>query len=121
MVRELPLLPGGASMLRGTTITPVLRYQDASAAAGWLCEAFGFEEHDRAQELDGHVRFISLRLGDSFVLVRPVANSVFDDLMVQPEAVGGGNTQVCYLTIADTDEHRARAKAAGARIELEPQ
>lgn len=108
-------------MARATTITPVLRYNDASAAARWLCEAFGFVEHDRAQELDGHVRFISLRLGDSFVLVRQVASSVFDDLMVQPEAVGGGNTQVCYLTIPDTDEHRARAQAAGARIELEPQ
>jgi len=108
-------------MARATTITPVLRYQDAGAAARWLCEAFGFEEHDRAQELDGHVRFISLRLGDSFALVRPVANSVFDDLMVQPEAVGGANTQVCYLTVADTDGHRARAQAAGARIELEPQ
>lgn len=103
------------------TITPVLRYRNASAAARWLCEAFGFGEHDRAQELDGHVRYISLRLGDSFVLVRPVANSVFDDLMVQPEAIGGGNTQVCYLTIPDTDEHRARAEAAGARMELEPQ
>lgn len=108
-------------MARATTITPVLRYQDAGAAARWLCEAFGFEEHDRAQELDGHVRFISLRLGDSFALVRPIANSVFDDLMVQPEAVGGANTQVCYLTVADTDGHRARAHAAGARIELEPQ
>ncbi len=108
-------------MARAAAITPVLRYKDVGAAARWLCDAFGFEEHDRAQELDGHVRSISLRLGDSFVLVRPVANSVFDDLMVQPDAVGGGNTQLCYLTIPDTDEHRTRARAAGARIELEPQ
>jgi hypothetical protein len=64
---------------------------------------------------------VSLRLGDSFVLLRPIASSVFDNLMVQPEAVGGANTQICYLTIADATDHCAHAKAAGATIELEPQ
>ena len=108
-------------MTRAAAITPVLRYRDAGKAARWLCEAFGFYEHDRAQALDGHVRYVSLRLGDSFVLVRPVANSGLDDLMVQPEAIGGANTQICYLTIPDAVDHRGRAEAAGARIELEPQ
>jgi uncharacterized glyoxalase superfamily protein PhnB len=108
-------------MACGTTITPVLRYRDVGVASRWLCEAFGFQEHNRAQELGGHVRYVSLRLGDSFVLVRPIANSVFDNLMVQPEAVGGANTQISYLTIADATEHCAHAKAAGAIIELEPQ
>jgi uncharacterized glyoxalase superfamily protein PhnB len=108
-------------MVRATTITPVLRYRDVGVASRWLCEAFGFEEHNRAQELGGHVRYMSLRLGDSFVLLRPIANSVFDNLMVQPEAVGGANTQICYLTIADATAHCAHAEAAGATIELEPQ
>src|SRR5262245_36177218 len=108
-------------MVRATTITPVLRYRDVAVASRWLCEAFGFQEHNRAQELGGHVRYVSLRLGDSFVLVRPIANSVFDNLMVQPEAVGGANTQICYLTIADATDHCAHARAAGATIELEPQ
>ena len=108
-------------MARVTTITPVLRYRDVGAASRWLCEAFGFQEHNRAQELSGHIRYISLRLGDSFVLVRPIANSVFDNLMVQPEAVGGANTQICYLTIADATDHCAHAEAAGATIELQPQ
>jgi uncharacterized glyoxalase superfamily protein PhnB len=108
-------------MARTTTITPVLRYRDAAAAARWLCEAFGFQEHDRAQELGGGVRYVSLRLGDSIVLVRPVASSVLDDLMVQPEAVGGANTQICYLTVPDVTGHHARARDAGAKVELEPQ
>jgi uncharacterized glyoxalase superfamily protein PhnB len=108
-------------MARGTKITPVLRYRNPRTAARWLCEAFGFHEHDTAQEADGQVRYVLLRLGDSFVLVRPVANLGFDDLLVQPEAVGGANTQVCYVTVSDADEHRARAGAAGARIEIEPQ
>jgi uncharacterized glyoxalase superfamily protein PhnB len=108
-------------MVRATTITPVLRYRDVGVASHWLCEAFGFQEHNRAQELDGHVKYVSLRLGDGFVLVRPITNSVLDDLMVQPETVGGANTQICYLTIADATDHCAQAKAAGATIELEPQ
>ena len=108
-------------MARATTITPVLRYRDVGVASRWLCEAFGFQEHNRAQELGGHVRYVSLRLGDSFVLVRPIANSVFDNLMVQPEAVGGANTQICYLNIADATDHCAHAEAAGATIELQPQ
>jgi uncharacterized glyoxalase superfamily protein PhnB len=108
-------------MGRATVIVPVLRYPDAGAAARWLCEAFGFQEHDRAQELSGNVRYVSLRLGDSFVLVRPVANSVFDNLIVQPGEIGGVNTQSCYLTIADVADHCTRAEAAGAKVEIKPQ
>jgi uncharacterized glyoxalase superfamily protein PhnB len=108
-------------MRRTAAITPVLRYRDAATAARWLCEAFGFQEHDRTQDLGGSVRYVSLRLGDSIVLVRPVANSVVDDLMVQPAAIGGANTQICYLTVADVAGHHARAEGAGAKVELEPQ
>src|SRR3990172_5921018 len=96
-------------MAHAMSITPVLRYRDADAAARWLCEAFGFEEHDRAQDLDGHVRYVSLRLGDSTVLVRSIANLIVDDLMVQPEAIGGANTQLCYLTVQEVSSHHARS------------
>ena len=108
-------------MAPAAAITPVLRYGDAGKAALWLCEAFGFHEHDRAQALDGSVRFVSLRRGDSFVVVRPVGNSDLDDLMVQPQAIGGASTRICYLTIPDAVDHRNRAVAAGAKIEIEPQ
>jgi uncharacterized glyoxalase superfamily protein PhnB len=108
-------------MARAPTITPVLRYADAGAAAHWLCEVFGFQEHDRAQDLGGNVRYVSLRFGDSFVLVRPVANSTLDNLMVQPGEIGGINTQSCYLTVPDVADHCARAEAAGAKVEIKPQ
>ena len=102
-------------------MTPVLRYRNPGAAARWLCEAFGFQEHESAQESDRHVKYILLRLADSCVLVRPVSSSVFDDLMVEPSAVSGGNTHVLYLPVADAELHCARAQAAGAKVELEPQ
>ena len=102
-------------------MTPLLRYRNPGAAARWLCEAFGFREHDSAQESDQHVKYILLGLGDSSVLVRPVSNSVFDDLMVEPSAVGGANTHVLYVTIPDAEAHCTQAKSAGAKVELEPQ
>src|SRR5262245_274662 len=102
-------------------MTPVLRYRNPGAAARWLCEAFGFQEHESAQESDRHVKYILLRLADSCVLVRPVATSVFDDLMVEPSAIGGGNTHVLYVPVPDAELHCARAQAAGAKVELEPQ
>ena len=102
-------------------MTPLLRYRNPGAAARWLCEAFGFREHDSAQESDQHVKYILLGLGDSSVLVRPVSNSVFDDLMVEPSAVGGANTHVLYVTIPDAEAHCTQAKLAGAKVELEPQ
>jgi uncharacterized glyoxalase superfamily protein PhnB len=108
-------------MAPSTAITPVLRYRDAGAAARWLCEAFGFQEHDRAQELDGRVRYVSLRLGNSVVLVRPVSSSVLDEHMVQPDAIGGASTQLCYLTVPDVAGHHARALGAGAKAVLDPQ
>ncbi|HEU0063211.1 MAG TPA: VOC family protein, partial [Hyphomicrobiaceae bacterium] len=98
-----------------------MRYRNPGAAARWLCDAFGFREHESAQESDHHVKYILLRLGDSGILVRPVSSSVFDDLMVEPSAVGGGNTHVLYLPIPDAELHCERAKAAGAKVELEPQ
>jgi len=108
-------------MALGAKITPVLRYRNPRTAARWLCEAFGFSEHHTAHDADGQVRYVVLQLAGSSVLVRPVADLGFDDLLVQPEAVGGANTQVCYVTVPDAEAHRARAEAAGAKIEIEPQ
>ncbi len=104
-----------------TNITPVLRYRDPRTAARWLCEAFGFSEHETVQGAGGEVTYVLLRLGANFVLVLPVADLGLDGLLVQPQAVGGGNTQVCYVTVPDADAHRARAASAGAQIEIEPQ
>jgi uncharacterized glyoxalase superfamily protein PhnB len=110
-----------SSMALATKITPVLRYRDPGAAAHWLCDAFGFAEHETVQAGDGEVAYVLLRLGPNLVLVRPVADLGLDELLVQPEAVGGANTQVCYVTVPDVQAHCAQAVQAGARIEIEPQ
>src|SRR5262249_44175086 len=38
-----------------------------------------------------------------------------------PSAIGGGNTHVLYMPVPDAELHCARAQAAGAKVELEPQ
>ena len=100
---------------------PVLRYQDAGHAARWLCAAFGFSEHRSAADASGDVSYILLTFGRGTLLVRPVSNSEFDDLMAQPDDVGEASTQVCYVAVPELDAHYRRARAAGARIELAPQ
>ena len=103
------------------SITPVLRYRDPRGAAEWLCRALGFKHDHTSEDPGGEAHYISLRLGDCFVLVCPVANSVLHELMVQPAEVGGANTQMCYVTVPDLDAHSTHALAAGARIELGPE
>src|SRR5262245_46083953 len=108
-------------MLLATKITPVLRYRDPGAAARWLCNSFGFSEHETVRGANGDVTYVLLQLGPNFVLVLPVADLGLDALLVQPQAVGGANTQVCYVTVRDAKAHRAQAERAGAKIEIEPQ
>lgn len=101
-------------------IVPVLRYKDVELAAGWLCRAFGFRRRRVVRDAAGDVSYILLACGRSTLLIRPVSNSDFDDLMVQPENAGQASTQVCYLVVSDLDAHYRRAAIAGADIELAP-
>jgi uncharacterized glyoxalase superfamily protein PhnB len=108
-------------MAPGPSITPVLRYRDPRTAARWLGEAFGFAVHETVEGSGGEITYVLLRQGANFVLVLPVADAGLDALLIEPQAVGGANTQVCYVTVGDARAHRDRAQRAGARIEIEPQ
>jgi uncharacterized glyoxalase superfamily protein PhnB len=100
---------------------PVLRYRDVGKAARWLCAAFSFSERRLVYDASGGVSYILLTFGRGTVLIRPVSDSEFDDLMAQPDDVGETSTQVCYVAVSGLDAHWRRARAAGARIELAPQ
>jgi uncharacterized glyoxalase superfamily protein PhnB len=102
-----------------TTIIPTLRYRDVPRAIGWLCAAFGFEKHLIVDDADGGVLYAELTIGASMIMLAPAEGSAFDDLMKQPDQVGGVETQICYLYVADTEAHRQRAIAAGAEIVLD--
>jgi len=97
-------------------VVPVLRYRDLPAAIGWLCKAFGFEKQRIIVDRNGAISFAQLIYGSSLIMVGAVRASAFDKLMKQPDEVGGAETQVCYLFVADAHVHCTRAAAAGAEI-----
>jgi len=99
-----------------STIIPALRYRDALAAIDWLCRAFGFEK--RAVYADGDVvHHAQLVYGTGMVMLSSVPKSgPWAERTVQPDQIGGRETQGPCVIVADCDAHYARAKAAGAVI-----
>jgi uncharacterized glyoxalase superfamily protein PhnB len=102
----------------GFSAVPALRYRDLPAAIDWLCDTLGFERQLIVED-DGAVRYAQLTLGGSMVMLVPVRDSAFDRLMVQPDEIGGAETQVCYFFVSDADAYCAQVKAAGAEIVLD--
>src|SRR5438309_1992558 len=92
-------------------LVPTLRYRDVAAAIDWLCMALGFEEHLVARGADGAVRYAQLTFGDGMIMMGPVEDADARKLMTQPADIGGAETQICYLFVADAVAHCARAKA----------
>ena len=98
------------------TIFPILRYNDARAAIGWLCRAFGFTEVFCTPENGSFVRHARLRLGNNLIMVGSVRP---DDGIASPCALGS-STQMLAVHVEDPDAHYERALAAGANILYPP-
>ncbi|ALN61809.1 glyoxalase/Bleomycin resistance /Dioxygenase superfamily protein [Lysobacter antibioticus] len=103
----------------GSTIIPSLRYRNAPAAIEWLCRAFGFEKH--AVYADGDtVHHAQLTYGPGMIMLGSVDDSSeWGQRIVQPDEIGGRETQACSVVVSDADEHYAQARAAGAEIVVE--
>lgn len=99
-----------------STVVPAMRYDNATAMIDWLTEAFGLEKHLVVPGPDGRVIHAELAFGNGMIMLGSVADTPFGAFMAQPAAIGGRETQTCYLIVADADAHYARAKAAGAEI-----
>ena len=78
-----------------SAVIPVLGYDDVVAAAGWLCETFGFAERWRA----GNHR-AQLAMGDSAVAITE----------------GGSRGSNVMVRVDDVDAHYERASERGAQI-----
>lgn len=109
------LQPGGSS------VVPTLRYRDLDRAVPWLCAAFGFTARAVVQDAGGKIVSAQLVSGNGMVMLAPVGQSGFDELMKQPDEIGGAETQSCYFVISDSDAHYAAAMAQGAEIVLDLQ
>jgi uncharacterized glyoxalase superfamily protein PhnB len=95
-----------------------MRYRDLAAALEWLQEAFGFERQVAVSDADGAVIYAQMTYGTSMLMLGAVRDTDLDNLMRQPDEVGGIETQSCYVVIEDADAHHARAVAAGAEVLL---
>ncbi|MEH6419498.1 VOC family protein [Pseudomonas sp. CGJS7] len=107
--------------IAGSTIIPSLRYRNAPAAIEWLCRAFGFEKHAVYQDGD-IVHHAQLTYGPGMIMlgsVDPSTEGEWSKRIVQPDEIGGRETQACSVVVSDADEHYARARAAGADIVVE--
>ncbi|MFZ0847900.1 MAG: VOC family protein [Hyphomicrobiaceae bacterium] len=108
-------------IFRGTSndimaVVPTIIYRDPTAMVEWLCGAFGFRRHLIAKGENGEVKHAELTFGESMINVISVQHSPFEKLVVQPDQIGGAETQTCYLIVADVEAHHARAKANNAEI-----
>jgi uncharacterized glyoxalase superfamily protein PhnB len=103
-------------------VIPTLRYRDARAAIEHLCAVFGFTRHAVFEDGE-YIAHAELALGDGFIMVgsvRPGAGgNAYGDNIVQPDEIGGKETQAAYLIVPDADAVYERAKAAGFPIVIE--
>ncbi|WP_243049363.1 VOC family protein [Dyella sp. RRB7] len=100
----------------GSTIIPCLRYRDAHAAIEWLCKAFGFTRQAVYDDDQGGVAHAQLAYGSGLLMLGSARDDAFGRRMVQPDQVGGRETQCAYVVVKDCKAHYEQAKAAGAVI-----
>ncbi|WP_109125894.1 VOC family protein [Dyella sp. C11] len=103
-------------VVSGSTIIPSLRYRDAHAAIDWLCKAFGFQKHVVYDDENGGVAHAQLIYGSGMLMLGSVNDNAFGQRMVQPDEVGGRETQCACVIVKDCKAHYEQAKAAGAAI-----
>ena len=92
------------------TISPALRYRDASAAIAWLTRAFGFEKQAEYAAPDGSIAHAELRLGPGVVGLSSAHPGS------SPDNPWTTVKQGVYVALDKVDQHHDRAKAAGAEI-----
>ena len=106
------------------TTVPMLTYEDAGAAADWLCRVFGFRETgQRYSDDEGRVTHAEVSYGDGLVMLGfaspdyrgPKRHAEECEQarrwLDNPYAVDGVHVQV-----ADIDAHLGHARKAGAEI-----
>jgi uncharacterized glyoxalase superfamily protein PhnB len=101
--------------------TPAVFYRDPRAALTWLEQAFGFETTMIIEPPDGDIRMSHYEMsfgGRGRIMV----GAEWTEWAKSPSSIQGANTQVLHVDVdGDIDAHCARARAAGAVIDREPE
>lgn len=97
-------------------ISPMLAYDDASAACDFLCKAFGFTESYRLPMPDGRIGHAELRYGGSLLMLA----SAFPEFgLLSPASLTEHHSQL-HCVVDDLDAHYETARSQGATIVTEP-
>ena len=100
----------------GTSVIPILVYEDIEAAHDFLIRAFGFTSGGIFRTDDGMVVHAEVRAGDRPIWLHRVTE---EHEMASPKGARGSHGGL-EVILPDVDAHFARVKAAGARIDSEP-
>lgn len=103
------------SEIEAPRIYPTLRYRDSEAMIRWLKDIFGFTERV-VYRSDGVVRHAELAYGSSILMLGQCRDDEYGRLVGD---IGGRRTDSIYVAVNDPDALHAKAKAAGAKIEME--
>lgn len=98
-------------------LSSALFYDDAATAIDWLCRAFGFQIRLKIDGENGAIVHSELEYGDALLMVSGAST---EKRHASPRGYGGLNTQSLMLFVDDVDAHCAHARAAGAKIVIEP-
>jgi uncharacterized glyoxalase superfamily protein PhnB len=104
----------------GSTVIPCLRYRDAPRAIDWLCAVFGFTTQLVVSGENGAIAHAQLKHRNGMIMLGSASNEgVYGPLVVQPEDIGGAQTQTTYLVVDDADAVYDRVMEAGAAIVID--
>ena len=104
----------------GSTVIPCLRYRDAPRAIDWLCQVFGFTPHLVVAGENGAIAHAQLNSDLGMIMLGSASNEgAYGPLVVQPEDIGGSQTQTVYLVVADADAVYDRVREAGATVVID--
>ena len=102
---------------RRPAFIPSIIYRDNRAALKWLQQAFGFEPSEVLTDSKDNIVHAEMAHVDGVIMVV----SEFTSWAKSPASVGDCNTQRVHVRLEKgIDEHCARARAAGAKILMEP-
>lgn len=97
-------------------VIPGMCYRNAPAAIDWLCRVFGFERHAVHPGPENTIMHAELTLGGGMLMLGSVNPN---NMLTQPDEIGGAETRGINLIVPDADAVYARAKEAGATIVLD--
>lgn len=104
------------SNIEAPRLYPTLRYKDAEAMIRWLKDVVGFTERVVYRNDDGVVQRAELAYGTSILMLGQSRGDEYGRLVGD---INGRRTDSLYVAVNDPDALYAKAKASGAKIEME--